>query len=130
MRFANAGHPKPLHVRRSENRVDPLTNASGKSQPALGLFETAVYQKSEVQLASNDFVMLFTDGLYEVLGPKNDLYTQELLIAAVKERAQLPASQLFDGLLKEIERFSAGEGFTDDVCLVGLELSSSLGSKL
>jgi sigma-B regulation protein RsbU (phosphoserine phosphatase) len=130
MRFANAGHPKPLHLRRSENRIEPLTNASGKSQPALGLFETAVYQKSEVQLAPNDFIMLFTDGLYEVPGPKNDLYTQELLIAAVQERAQLPASQLFDGLLKEIERFSAGEGFTDDVCLVGLELSPSLASRL
>src|SRR4030095_13620266 len=127
---ANAGHPKPLHLRRSENRIEPLTNASGKSQPALGLFETAVYQKSEVQLAPNDFIMLFTDGLYEVPGPKKDIYTRDLRIAAVQDRAQLPASQLFDGLLKEIERFSAGEGFTDDVCLVGLELSPSLASRL
>ena len=123
MRYANAGHPKPLLIRRSEHRVEPLVNASGKSQPALGLFEDAVYQKSEVHLSPNDLVMLFTDGLYEVPGAKNDLYTQELLIAGVQQRSQLPASLLFDALLKEIDRFSAGEGFTDDVCLVGIELT-------
>lgn len=125
MRYANAGHPKPLLIRRSEQRVEPLVNASGKSQPALGLFEDAVYQKSEVHLSPNDLVMLFTDGLYEVPGAKNDLYTQELLIAGVQQRSQLPASLLFDALLKEIDRFSAGEGFTDDVCLVGIELTPS-----
>jgi sigma-B regulation protein RsbU (phosphoserine phosphatase) len=130
MRYANAGHPKPLLVRRSQKRVEPLVNASGKSQPALGLFEEAVYQQSEVHLTPDDLVMLFTDGLYEVPGAKNDLYTQELLIAGVQQRTQLPASQLFDALLKEIERFSAGEGFTDDVCLVGIELTPSPGPRL
>src|SRR5439155_21854800 len=64
MRYANAGHPKPLLVRRKEARAEPLANASGKSQPALGLFEDAVYQGSEIELSRSDLVMLFTDGLY------------------------------------------------------------------
>ncbi|HWH70959.1 MAG TPA: PAS domain-containing protein, partial [Candidatus Sulfotelmatobacter sp.] len=33
MAYANAGHPKPLHLRRSAGQVVPLRNASGKSQP-------------------------------------------------------------------------------------------------
>ncbi len=37
MRFANAGHPKPLLVRRSDNTITPLANACAHSQPALGL---------------------------------------------------------------------------------------------
>ena len=39
MRYANAGHPKPLHVQRNKQLVAPLVNASGKSQPALGLIQ-------------------------------------------------------------------------------------------
>lgn len=121
VRYANAGHPKPLHVRRSENRVEPLANASGKSQPALGLFEDAVYQTSEVRLSTGDLAMLFTDGLYEVQDARHELYSQTMLVADVQQRAALPAADLFDDLLKGIQDFAANSGFSDDVCLVGLE---------
>jgi sigma-B regulation protein RsbU (phosphoserine phosphatase) len=66
-------------------------------------------------------VMLFTDGLYEVQGRNEELYSQAMLVAGVQRRAQLPAPQLFDELLAEIGRFSIEKGFADDVCLVGME---------
>ena len=121
MRFANAGHPKPLLVHRGPGRAQALTSGSGKSQPALGLFEGATYQSSEVKLAPGDFVMLFTDGLYEVEDSKEELYSQPLLIESVQRQAQLPAGELFDALLAEIRQFSAEKTFSDDVCLVGME---------
>jgi serine phosphatase RsbU (regulator of sigma subunit) len=121
MRYANAGHPKPLLIRRGASRVEPLANAAGKSQPVLGLFEDAAYQTSEVKLEVQDLVMLFTDGLYEVQDRNNELYSQELLVAGVQQRVQLPAPRLFDELLAEIRRFSGDSDFADDVCLVGIE---------
>jgi sigma-B regulation protein RsbU (phosphoserine phosphatase) len=121
MRFANAGHPKPLLVRRSAGRIEPLVNASGKSQPALGLFEDPPYQTTEINLAPGDLMMLFTDGLYEVQGPNEELYSQERLIMDVKDRLQKPAGQLFDELLAAIGNFSVDQKFADDVCLVGME---------
>ena len=67
MRYANAGHPKPLHLlRRSQAEWHSLGNAEGKCQPALGLFEDAVYLTTEQKLTPGDVVMLFTDGVYEV----------------------------------------------------------------
>ena len=123
MRYANAGHPKPLHVRRREGNVSPV-NAPCKVQPALGLFEGAEYQTSELKLLPGDLIMLFTDGLYEVQGPNDEIYTQDLLIAGVKRRVQQPAGQLFDELLQEIDQFAAGSGFSDDVCLVGVEAAA------
>jgi phosphoserine phosphatase RsbU/P len=121
MRYANAGHPKPLLIRRSAGLAEPLANAAGKSEPVLGLFEDATYQTSEVKLAPRDMVMLFTDGLYEVQGRNEELYSQAMLVAGVQRRAQLPAPLLFDELLAEIGRFSSEKGFADDVCLVGME---------
>jgi sigma-B regulation protein RsbU (phosphoserine phosphatase) len=123
MRYANAGHPKPLHVRRSAGQVVPVLNASGKSQPALGLMEDARYQTSEILLSPDDLILLFTDGLIEVQSPNSDLYTQQLLLSAVQRRLHAPAPQLFDELLREVRQFSGDTTFTDDVCLVGMELT-------
>ena len=125
MRYANAGHPKPLLIRRSAGRVEPLANAAGHSQPVLGLFENAAYETSEVKLGVKDLLMLFTDGLYEVQDRNNELYSQELLVAGVQQRVELPAPRLFDDLLTEIRRFSGDNGFADDVCLVGLEYAGA-----
>jgi sigma-B regulation protein RsbU (phosphoserine phosphatase) len=123
MRYANAGHPKPLHIRRSAGQVEPLANAGGKSQPVLGLFEGASYQTCEVKLSPKDVVMLFTDGLCEVQDRNNELYSQAMLVADVQRRAPLPVPQLFDDLLSEIRSFSADHAFEDDVCLVGIEFA-------
>jgi serine phosphatase RsbU (regulator of sigma subunit) len=86
--------------------------------------ENTAYQTTSVAFAANDLVMLFTDGLYEVENAANDLYTQSLLIAGVERSATLPAGKLFDSLLQEIRAFSGGGGFTDDVCLVGMEFKA------
>jgi sigma-B regulation protein RsbU (phosphoserine phosphatase) len=123
LRYANAGHPKPLHARRSNSQVLPLSNACGKGQPALGLFEDAIYETSQSKLAAGDLVVLFTDGLYEVHNAANELYTQALLIEGVQRRANLAAPRLFDELLEEIGAFSGSRTFSDDVCLVGVELA-------
>ncbi len=121
MRYANAGHPKPLHVRRAAGSVGPLKNATPKSQPALSLFDKAVYQTSEATLAPHDLVMLFTDGLYEVHDAKQEFYTQELLAATVAKRLALPAAKLFDEVLAETRGFAESHEFDDDVCIVGME---------
>jgi sigma-B regulation protein RsbU (phosphoserine phosphatase) len=120
-RYANAGHPKPLHVRHDLDKVEPLKNSSRKSQPALGLFEKAIYHTSEVALAPQDLVMLFTDGLYEVQASNQELYTEAQLAAAVRKRLRLPAAQLFDEVLQEIRDFAASHEFDDDVCMVGMQ---------
>jgi len=121
MRFANAGHPKPLLVRRVENSVTPLSNASGHGQPALGLFDDPPYETTEVQIAPGDLIMLFTDGLYEVQGANEELYSQQRLMLDVKTLIAKPVSQLFDELLETVRAFSVSHEFEDDVCLVGMD---------
>jgi sigma-B regulation protein RsbU (phosphoserine phosphatase) len=123
MRFANAGHPKPLIIRRSENSVQPLANTCGHGQPALGLFDDPPYETSEVKIAPGDFVMLFTDGLYEVQGMNEELYSQQRLMVDVKSLIERPAGQMFDDLLEAIRTFSIDHAFEDDVCLVGMDFT-------
>ena len=121
LRYANAGHPKPLLAHRSLGQVEPLVNEFGHSQPALGLFDDPPYQTSETTIVPGDFVMLFTDGLYEVQGQNEELYSQQRMLMDVKSLIHLPAGQLFDEVLERVRTFSVDLAFDDDVCLVGLE---------
>jgi sigma-B regulation protein RsbU (phosphoserine phosphatase) len=121
MRFANAGHPKPLVVRRSENSVTALSNACGRGQPALGLFESPLYETTEAKIVPGDLIMLFTDGLYEVQGAHEEMYSQQRLMMDVRNLMAKPAAQLFDDLLQIVRNFSVNHEFEDDVALVGMD---------
>jgi len=123
LRFANAGHPKPLLVHRSTGRIDLLAHGSGRGEPALGLFDKPSYQTSEIDIVPGDFVMLFTDGVYEVQGMNEEMYSQERLLLDVQNLLQKPAAQMFDELLEAIRAFSVDHEFDDDVCLVGMEFT-------
>jgi phosphoserine phosphatase RsbU/P len=128
MRFANAGHPRPLLVRRAASLVEPLVNVTGQSQPALGLFDDPSYQTTEVTLVPGDFVMLFTDGLYEVQGANEELYSQERMVMDVKDLLSKPNGAMFDELLEAIKAFAVNHEFDDDVCLVGMEFAGKPAS--
>jgi serine phosphatase RsbU (regulator of sigma subunit) len=73
--------------------------------------------------------VLFTDGLFEVYAPDQEIYTQALLTDAMRKRLALPAPQLFDEVVAEIRAYSATGEFEDDVCMVGLEFSGSAAAK-
>jgi sigma-B regulation protein RsbU (phosphoserine phosphatase) len=120
IRYANAGHPKPLHIRRQSSSVHSLRPPRGKPQAALGLFEKATYHTAEIAFVPGDFLLLYTDGLVEVNDRQDDLYSPGRLTSALAKSAHLPAGALLDALLAEVRAFCA-TGFTDDVCLLGID---------
>jgi serine phosphatase RsbU (regulator of sigma subunit) len=121
--YANAGHPKPFIIHRKIGEVEILKYADGKARPALGFFENTTYPTASRPITGGDMVMLFTDGLYEVEGPDNQQFSQDLLLSSVREHARLHCQELFNVLLKEISTFSANHEFSDDVCLLGMEVA-------
>ena len=126
LRYANAGHPKPLHLRRSANRVDVLASNGSRPGSALGVFEQAAYKTFQAEAKPGDLILMFTDGIFEVEGPAGDYFDQQRLIAAVERRLQAPSEELLDALLAETRNFSVKHQFGDDVCLVGVKLNHLL----
>ena len=123
LRFANAGHPSPFRLQRNSNEVRPLKVYDSRHGPALGLFERTNYTTCRCPLAPGDLIFLFTDGVYEVTNAQGEEFGQEKLLDVVRRRIRFPAEQLFTELLSEVQKFSGGEEFEDDVCLVGLEVA-------
>jgi phosphoserine phosphatase RsbU/P len=120
IRYANAGHPKPWHVRRQTGAAQTLRTPHGKPQAALGLFEKVAYTSAEIAFVPGDFLFLYTDGLVEVHSKEGELYSSAQLASALQRHSRLPAGELLDELLKEVRDFSDG-GFADDVCLLGVD---------
>lgn len=123
IQFANAGHPKPFLVHRIIGRVELLKYPDGKGRPALGLFAESSYTTAAYPFMPGDAIMLFTDGLYEVEGPNNQQFSQEFLLQAVQKHSGLHCAELFDSILHDIREFSGNKEFSDDVCLVGVEVN-------
>lgn len=126
VRSANAGHPKPVHIHRESlhEAPSPPEALDLRAGPALGLFESARYENSLTKLAAHDLVLLFTDGLFEVEGSDGELYDYSKLIRDVARRRDLPTAELCRSIVDEIQGFSADREFTDDVCLVAMEIEA------
>jgi sigma-B regulation protein RsbU (phosphoserine phosphatase) len=122
LRYANAGHPQPLCVHHDPegNTVSGLNSC--KTGPALGLFASATFGPGTARLAERDVLMLFTDGLFEVENTEGQTYDHASLRRAVEGRTELSAETLCREVVREVREFSASHDFTDDMCLVAVEV--------
>jgi sigma-B regulation protein RsbU (phosphoserine phosphatase) len=123
--FANAGHPIPVRVKRSDGSVEQLSPEAGKTGPGLGLFDEINYSTSRASFEQNDCILLFTDGLYEVDSPGGEQFGLGAVISSLQSHANLPAEQLFNALLADACAFSKKPEFDDDVCIVAVEQSGA-----
>lgn len=122
LRYARAGHPAPLHLQAGTNLIEALPFPS-HSGAALGLFEKTEFITCRRPLATGDRLVLFTDGLYEATNGAGEEFGLERLLAAARQRIQLPLGELLDGLIAEARAFTEGNEFEDDVCLLGMEIA-------
>jgi sigma-B regulation protein RsbU (phosphoserine phosphatase) len=67
-----------------------------------------------------DTLLAYSDGVTETWSPEGDEFGEDKLTALVVERRDLDAQALQDAIFREIERFEAGAGATDDRTLVVL----------
>jgi sigma-B regulation protein RsbU (phosphoserine phosphatase) len=122
LHYANGGHPQPLRIRRAPEGHSVAGLNGCKPGPALGLFPSAQFPTGSSRLAEHDMLMLFTDGLFEVENTAGQTFDPEQLRRAVEGRTNLPAEPLCREVVQEVRQFSASKDFTDDMCLVAVEV--------
>jgi serine phosphatase RsbU (regulator of sigma subunit)/CBS domain-containing protein len=122
LRYATAGHPVPLLVRASERTVERLRCSPEAAGPVLGLFEPSVYATSRHDIASGDLAVFFTDGLYEVANADGAEFGVERLVDALGRCLGYGPAEMIDAALTEARWFSPTGTFSDDVCLLGVEV--------
>lgn len=119
--FASAGHPPPILVQRSKNRIKPLLH-SMQNDTALGLLEDSTYTCFSTPVAPGDLFLLFTDGLFEVLNPKGEEFGVSKMMEVIKNNIRYDADELGQHILETINRYSGFAAQADDICLVSVEI--------
>jgi serine phosphatase RsbU (regulator of sigma subunit) len=119
--LANAGHPSPLVVRESTGEVEVI-NEQYPAGAALGLFDETQYLTHELKVEAGDLLLVFTDGLFKVTNLNSEPFGTIRLRDSIRRHASFPLSKLTQDIFTEIETFAQGQGFSDDVCLIGLEV--------
>ncbi len=110
LRWARAGHLPPVLVRGSE--AAPLPAVSGL---LLGAVPEARYEEGEVQLAAEDNLLMYTDGLIE----RRDRSVEESLTHLLTTAATVPGS--LDQRLDRLLTYSRSDT-DDDTCIVGIRV--------
>jgi sigma-B regulation protein RsbU (phosphoserine phosphatase) len=132
LRYANAGHPNPLLLRRKAGVAEYLVPEEGPG-PALGLLADMEYQTHSLMLTPGDRVVLYTDGLYESERADGEAYGPARLLEAMNARVGEPMGGMIDGALGDMRAFLSIDdkaAFADDICVVGIELAAQTGTSL
>lgn len=73
-------------------------------------------------MAGSDLIVLYTDGVVEEEGPNGDIFGQDRLSGTLCGLMTLPPKEMLAKVLDEVRRFAGHEDFSDDVCLLGVEV--------
>lgn len=111
LRWARAGHLPPVLVRGSEATTLPLVKGL-----LLGAVPEATYEEHEMQLAADDTLLMYTDGLIE----RRDRSMEESLahLLTTARTVQPTLGQQLDRLLTH-----SRSDTDDDTCVVGIRVA-------
>jgi sigma-B regulation protein RsbU (phosphoserine phosphatase) len=110
--LCNAGHCRPLVLRRGgTDRVD-------STGLPLGLFCGGRYAIQQIELYRGDTLVLYSDGITEAEDLQGDAYDEDRLIDSLRGSGERDASEMADGVLRDVVRFRNGGPQHDDMTLL------------
>ena len=119
--MANAGHPRPLLIRKDDMTVTPVMEEE-KGGPAMGFISDPDYETDHRELQERDIVLGFTDGVYEVRNEEGEYYGLEQMKELIHENARLIPRDLIQKIMIDTDAFAGSHKRSDDVCLVAVEV--------
>ncbi|NTV98115.1 MAG: SpoIIE family protein phosphatase [Chlorobiaceae bacterium] len=115
LRFANAGHNRPVLVRSEE--IAFLDSIHGIVLGALGncCFETVT-----ITLAPGDMIFLYTDGVTEAMNRAGEFFGDARLLGTIGNGPKTGAEVIIQQVGEELGRFSAGTEQADDITMLAV----------
>jgi sigma-B regulation protein RsbU (phosphoserine phosphatase) len=110
--YVNAGHNPPMLIQ--AGGIHPL----GSENLPIGMFATAEYTETVLDMACGDTLVMYTDGVTEASNCNDDMYGEDRLKDFLGPCRANTVDQLRDSLLQAVKVFAAGEAQSDDITVV------------
>src|SRR5512138_1398011 len=117
--YVNAGHNPPAVRRKSDGSITWLKPTA----PAIGLAESFHPRMESISFAEGDSLLLYTDGVTEVMNIGNEEFGQQRLAELVNHYADRPAPDLLQGVRQALNDFGGNQPLMDDVTMVALKVA-------
>ena len=114
--YVNAGHPPPL-VLRLDGRFDRLRDGGGV---ALGMFDAAEYTSGTAVLQPGELFSVYSDGVTEAEHPERGFFDESGLERSITTAATLPAEDICNRVLADVQVHVDDGKFGDDLTLLVL----------
>lgn len=111
--MSSAGHPCPLMV-----KDDGSVREIGHPGPLLGGWEVGSWDQETVEVAPEETLLMYTDGVTEARG-EHDRFGVSRLEAVLRKAAGASPTELLDQLMAALDRYQV-EGRSDDTGAVAL----------
>jgi len=120
LHYVNAGHNPPIVFKDNGGDIKLL----GAKGIALGVMENIALEEIDLDLAPNDIVVFYTDGVTEAINKKEEQFGESRLAKVITQNKHLSAKDLVDKIKSEIMEFTSGEPQFDDLTLFALKVKS------
>jgi serine phosphatase RsbU (regulator of sigma subunit) len=111
--FCNAGHNSGLLLS-AKGGVQQLRS----SGPPVGLMPEGIYKEQTVEMAPEDLLVLYTDGITEASDPDDEEYGIDRLAKICKLRRQDDLDLLSEAIQRDLDTFTRGVPYADDRTLL------------
>jgi serine phosphatase RsbU (regulator of sigma subunit) len=81
-----------------------------------------VYTEQHLDLKDGDRLYFYSDGIIEAMNPEREQFGIERLLKKLDTSRTLTLHDSLDQLTDELEHWTAGQGYGDDVSLLALEI--------
>ncbi len=120
--FCNAGHNYPLLIRKSGEVISLETGGL-----LLGAFGNAVYDSGCVEFSPGDMLVMYTDGLTEMMDADEKEFGEARLIEYATRFRQHSVEAVCSKIVKSVKQFAAGPNEIDDMTVVVIKASENGG---
>jgi sigma-B regulation protein RsbU (phosphoserine phosphatase) len=111
--YISCGHPPPI-LFRANGEVTKLD----QHNTALGIFQDLQYSEANTHLDEGDILVLYTDGVVELMNPNEEIFGITRLIEVIRENQHLSSNQVIGKVIDATQIYSAYNGLLDDLTLV------------
>jgi len=116
LRVANAGQSQPLLYKDHRCGKIELTGFP------LGIYEDATYDEWGVTLEAGNILVFHSDGITETTNSEGQFFGTARLRELIEKHHDLPAAELADNILSEVDWFSRSAPLSDDRTLVVMKV--------
>jgi len=120
LQYVNAGHTPPIIVRPQMESCE-LFHLRAQAVP-IGMFVDTQFAATKFQLAKDDILVAYTDGITEAANASGDMWGLERLERLLRSCSRMAPNEIVERILAEVSEFANGEPQSDDVTLLVMKV--------